>query len=86
MEHYLTTAILFKDGHMEGQVLHVGTRAECERVANMVPAIAYNGPRAVEEARLSIMENTDDYGGPLKLGERWQMAAPDKPLSGGRST
>jgi hypothetical protein len=32
------------------------------------------------------MENTDDYGGPLKLGERWQMAAPDKPLSGGRST
>lgn len=41
-------------GEPEVQVLHVGTQEECERVADLVPAIAYSGDRPTGEARMVV--------------------------------
>jgi hypothetical protein len=81
-QHYLSTAIEFEDGHLEGQVFHVGTKAECERVANMMPGVAYSGPERVLGARVIICPNTEDCGGPMASGERWRMACDAGAVSG----
>ncbi|MGL1645769.1 hypothetical protein ACSTHO_23620, partial [Vibrio parahaemolyticus] len=46
----------FSDGGVpEGQLIHRGTKEECERVYDMLPAISYRGSRPVSEARLLLM-------------------------------
>lgn len=40
------------DGEPEGAILHRGTEEECERLASMLPAVAYNGPRNVLRASM----------------------------------
>lgn len=49
----LACVLEFGDGgEPEGRVLHVGTEAECERLAGMMPAVAYNGARPVVRASM----------------------------------
>jgi len=44
------------EGDVEEGLLHRGTRGECERVADLIPAIAYKGERMVRECRMGIFE------------------------------
>lgn len=47
--------LTFSDGgEPEEQVLHVGTREECERVADLVPAVSYSGSRPCSTARMVV--------------------------------
>lgn len=49
--------IEFSDGgDPEGGILHQGTLEDCERVANMIPGVAYSGSRPVAQARIVIHE------------------------------
>lgn len=43
-------------GHDEEQVLHIGTKEECERLAEQIPAVAYGGGRPVRDAAFVIVE------------------------------
>lgn len=44
------------DGPPEYRVLHRGTKSDCERVLQLVPAIAYSGDRHAVEARIGVFE------------------------------
>jgi hypothetical protein len=47
--------IHFKDGgEPEEQVLHIGTREECERTAELVSAVSYSGDRPIDCCRFVI--------------------------------
>lgn len=72
MTHYATTVIEFEDGHLEGQVLHVGEQADCERIGDSIPAVVYSGSQRILGAYVSVRPN--DEG--LKVGERWTTETP----------
>lgn len=55
-ERYAVGYVLtFEDGEQSEQVLHIGTKEECERVADLVPAVAVSGPRAVKAAQMVMI-------------------------------
>lgn len=57
-EYALLYIIEFDDGEPdEGQVLHCGTREECDRIVAVCPAIAYSGPRPVKGAHVKVGVN-----------------------------
>jgi len=76
-DFYLTTAILFEDRHIEGQVLHVGTEEDCKRVAALLPAVTYSGGGKPVQARLSMFKNTEANGGPMRAGQLWYVHPSD---------
>jgi len=46
----------FSDGgEPEEQVLHVGTKDECARLMDLVPAVAYSGDRPIADARMVVV-------------------------------
>ncbi len=52
-EHYAVGYVLtYEDGEQVEQVLHIGTKEECEKVADLMPAVAVSGPRRVLDARM----------------------------------
>ena len=53
----------------EGQVLHVGSREDCDLVVKRCPAVVYNGPRTVERAEAKIGPNQHEF----KNGERFTV-------------
>lgn len=44
------------DGPPVAEVLHVGTQDECERMADLLPAVAYSGARPIKGAHLVVCE------------------------------
>jgi hypothetical protein len=47
----------FSDGgEPEFIVLHEGTEAECIRMADGVPAVAYSGKRPVKDCRVAVFQ------------------------------
>ncbi len=56
MSRYACGYVLdFAEGEAEEQVLHVGTLAECEQIAALLPGVAYSGPRKCTGARFVIV-------------------------------
>ena len=48
--------LTFTDGgEPEEQILHVGSREDCEQVAGLIPAVAYSGPRPLGDCRMVVM-------------------------------
>lgn len=70
--HFLTSVLRFDDGTMEGQVFHEGTKKDCARVSNMLPAIAYSGDRKVVDARMAIVPFSECTQR-LSVGEQWRF-------------
>lgn len=59
-EHLLGYVIEFSDGgDPEGGILARGTRAHCEEVARLVPAVAYSGRRPVARAYMKVVPAAD---------------------------
>lgn len=54
--------LAFDDNTAEGMVLHRGDRASCERMADMIPALAYNGSKHVIESQLLVLSEADWTG------------------------
>src|ERR1700739_3612395 len=54
-DEYVTGCALFlRNGCSRAQILHRGTREECERVQDLVPGVAVNGDEDVIEAKTFI--------------------------------
>lgn len=55
VEYVLGMLITFTDGgDAEGQILHRGTKEECQSAAEFIDACSYSGNRPVQESRLFI--------------------------------
>ena len=72
-----TTRLEFDDGHLEGQVLHVGTPEECRQVADAIDAISYSGDGKIIDSRLVIIPNTGNWPKGHRWGYRPQMEDSD---------
>lgn len=59
------TYIKFKDGSAEAMEIARGTKEECERVADLIPAVAYSGSKTVKEASVVFM-GADDWDRQLR--------------------
>lgn len=53
------TVIQFEDGTMEAIQIHRGQKASCERTADLLPAVCYNGSKRAVDARVVIMPASD---------------------------
>ena len=74
-EYALLYIIEFDDDEPdEGQVLHVGTREECDRIIEVCPAVAYGGPRTVKGAHVKVGPNEHEF----KNGERFTVRPDPK--------
>lgn len=61
--HVCGYVIKFTDGgENEAEVLHVGTKEECERVADLIPAVAYSGNRPVKDCWMRVAKLPDPEG------------------------
>lgn len=58
-EHVALSVIKFKDGTLSAQPLHRGSEESCREVAELLSAISYSGPKAVESGQISIMPTED---------------------------
>lgn len=61
MSYWITGSIIVFDdnGEAEMTVLHQGTQEECEKVAAMVPAVTYSGPRPIRRVFIGAYEMED---------------------------
>jgi hypothetical protein len=60
-------AIKFSDGgDPELGILHKGTKKDCLRVCDMVPAVTYSGPRPGAEAFLFCIPSAELFGSPAQ--------------------
>jgi len=74
--------IHFSDGgDPEGNLLHEGTEEECERLATMLPAVSYSGPRPVAKCSLHWIEVTEDDR-QAAIAERAGVVTPNVEFSG----
>lgn len=56
MTKYVCASIIdLADGSSVGQLLHKGTKEECDRVMSKLPAVAWNGKVPAVEARLIVV-------------------------------
>lgn len=56
MTTYVLVHVLeFADGHASAQKLGEGTRAECDRAAELLPAVAYSGGKKVSDHWLAVV-------------------------------
>lgn len=69
--HFTTTCLQFKD-RLEGQILHVGSFEECDKVAKAISAVAYTGPEQILEATLSVREIPAEAEWIPETGEYWK--------------
>jgi len=51
----LVYVMKFSDGSIDGDVLHVGTVAECEQVQDSLPGIVYGGEKTVVDSWTTIL-------------------------------
>ena len=54
-DYIVASVVTFEDGTESVMPLHRGSRKECERVFDLVPAISYSGTKPARAARLAIM-------------------------------
>ena len=55
VEYILGCVIDFSDGgDPEGQIIHRGTKKECEKVKELIPGVSYSGSRPIKGARFFI--------------------------------
>lgn len=72
-EHILTTVLVFPD-RAEGQVLHRGTRDDCQSLSDLMPAIITNGEAPLEARHLIVpVEHFAD----LAVGQAWSCKRPE---------
>jgi hypothetical protein len=67
MSHVLVHVLEFDDGDVSAQKLGEGTRAECDRIAGLLPAVAYNGDKKVKDSWLAVV-----------TAEEWQTALDEE--------
>lgn len=79
MSAYMLTSVLEFADRLEGQVYHVGTKEDCERVQSLIPAISYNGDDVVLAAWTTVdqikPERTDD----VHAGTLWRVPKETHP-------
>jgi hypothetical protein len=68
---FLCTTVLDYGDRLEGQVLHVGSRDECERVMKSIDAVSYSGDNPPRAAELIVSEA--DGSRAVVAGERWRL-------------
>lgn len=54
-EYVCGSLLVFDDQSAQGMILHRGGRESCDKVADMIPAVSYNGEKRIAESRLLIM-------------------------------
>ena len=58
MSHICVYRLDFADNDApEFGLLHRGTKDECERVADLIPAVSYSGGRHVQSCRIGVFED-----------------------------
>ena len=67
-DYYCTTILEYEDRY-EGQILHVGTRDDCETVRDTIPAVAVNGDEPAIRAYTVVAETGGDES--LTAGALW---------------
>ena len=72
-DYYCTTIIEFED-RFEGQILHVGTRDDCETVRDAIPAVAVKGDDQALRADAVVAETKGDEA--LTAGTLWIHRKP----------
>lgn len=55
-EHVCAVAIFLADGTAETQVLHRGSREDCEAVEALTPAVTYAGAKPVRHAKIVVRD------------------------------
>lgn len=73
-EYVLTTVLEFSD-RAEGQVLHRGTKDECHKLSDMMPAVVLSGAQEVPQSARHMIVRATDFD--LKAGELWRCRRPD---------
>ena len=55
-EFICASVIRFADGTAEAMLLHRGDQESCQKVAQMLPAVAYGGPKKCVGAETIVMD------------------------------
>ena len=60
MEKFVLGYVMyFEEGEPESQVLHIGTREECQELFEKIPAVSSSGSRKVVECEMKIVALPD---------------------------
>jgi len=51
------------DGESEEQVLHIGSREECEKTGKLFQAVSYSGSRPVKNCEFRVVPISTEKGG-----------------------
>lgn len=70
----VSTVLEFDDGSSEGQIMHEGDEASCEKMSDLISAISYSGDRKVVGSRLVTIPKSVTG---IEVGQRWRME-PEK--------
>lgn len=55
----LASVLIFEDGGSSASKLHLGTKEECERIMDRIPAISYGGEGKVVDSFLVIIPESE---------------------------
>ena len=70
MADFICTTILEFPDRYEGQIMHRGDEEACQKVADMIPAVAVNGEETPIGARM-VVAPAEDFGDP-PAGQLWR--------------
>ena len=73
-EYVLTTVLEFSD-RAEGQVLHRGTKEDCHKLSDMMPAVMLSGAQKAPQSARHLIVRATDFD--LQAGELWRCRRPD---------